>query len=395
MKLQKTYFITLGLFAGLFMGCNDDVENFSNHIYMASVAREDILVKSKTESEERSFQISMAKPEPSDVNFMFKAEPGLISRYKDIYYADKVEILPEQYYSFSQTEGKILAGSVISTPVTIYFKEINRLDLDKTYVLPVTLTDADVNILSSARTFYYVFKEATLINKVANINDNNIYVNWSDPSVVQNMQELTAEALIRPHHFDNDISTLMGIEGHFLFRFGDDSPKNQLQIVAGASVNEHKTKINRNVALGEWIHIAITYSAAEKTVKAYYNGDLVAEDKNVNLGAVNWGVKHSDETNDQPRCFWIGHSYNHDRWLDADISEVRIWNRVLSKEEINSKNHFYEVNSASDGLAVYWKFDDGIDNIKDYTVNGNNATPSNPLTWVNVSLPVKNDDNKN
>lgn len=389
MKLQKLYVITLGLLTSIFIGCGDDLENFTNHIYLMSVTPENVLVKANINSDERSFQVSMAKPESQDVIFTIKADPDLISQYKAMYYTDEVEKLPEQYYSFSQTEGKISAGSVISSSITVYFKELNELDIDKIYVLPVTISNANIDILSSARTFYYVLKGASLINKVANINNNNVYVEWKNPSVVQNLTELTAEALIRPHSFDNSISTLMGIEGKFLFRFGDNSPKNQLQIVAGEGNAEHKTMINRDVTLEEWIHIAITYNSTARTVKAYYNGELVAEDNNVSFGPVNWGVEHSDESDGKPRCFWIGYSYNSDRWLDADIAEVRIWNRVLSEEEINATNHAYEVEPASDGLVVYWKFNDGMDTIKDYTVNGNDATSSNPLTWVDVALPAK------
>ena len=147
--------------------------------------------------------------------------------------------------------------------------------------------------------------------------------------------------------------------------------------------------IARDVQLEEWIHIAITYDANAKTIKAYYNGELVAEDNKVTFGPVDWGVEHSDESNGKPRCFWIGYSYNNERWLDADISEVRIWNRVLSAEEISATNHAYEVDPASDGLAVYWKFNDGVNSIKDYTMNGNDATASNPLTWIDVALPAK------
>lgn len=389
MKLQKIYFISLGILTGLFIGCNEDMENFSNNIFMNSTIPENILVKANIESEERSIQLSIAKPELQDINFTIKTDPSLITQYEEYYYRSGVEILPEQYYTFSTTEGKILAGSISSTPITVVFNNINQLDFDKVYVLPVTILSANINILNSARTIYYVFKGASLINKVANINNNNIYVNWSKPDVVQNMTELTVEALIRPHSFENTISTLMGIEGKFLCRFGDNSPKNQLQIVTGENATEHKTMINRDVAIGEWIHIAITYNSTANTIKAYYNGELVVEDNNVTFGPVNWGVEHSDESNGKPRCFWIGYSYNSDRWLDADISEVRIWNRILSAEEISAPNHAYEVEPTSNGLVVYWKFNDGANSIKDYTVNGNDATASYPLSWVEVELPIK------
>lgn len=55
----------------------------------------------------------------------------------------------------------------------------------------------------------------------------------------------------------------MGIEGKFLFRFGDnDVPKNHLQI-AGTS-SQTNIHIERDVPLEEWLHIAITYDASAK-----------------------------------------------------------------------------------------------------------------------------------
>lgn len=178
MKLQKSYSIILGLLISVFTGCNDDTENFSNNIFMSSTTPENILVKSNIESDERTFQVEIAKPEATDVEFTIKVDPSLISTYKAIYYTNDVEELPEKHYSLSTTTGKIQAGSVISAPITVSFTEINQLNIDKVYILPITVNSASINILASSRTFYYVFKGASLINKVANIKENNIYVDW-------------------------------------------------------------------------------------------------------------------------------------------------------------------------------------------------------------------------
>ena len=56
------------------------------------------------------------------------------------------------------------------------------------------------------------------------------------------------------------------------------------------------------------------------------------------------------------------------------ICECRIWNRVLTAEEIQAKNHFYYVDPKSEGLVAYWKFDEGQGvSITDYA-NENNLT---------------------
>ena len=87
---------------------------------------------------------------------------------------------------------------------------------------------------------------------------------------------------------------------------------------------------------------------------------------------------------------WIGHSYNRDRWLEGEISECRIWNKVLTADEINAKNHFYLVEPDSEGLVAYWKFDEGTgQTVTDYTGNGNNGMALDPISWVEVALPEK------
>ena len=68
----------------------------------------------------------------------------------------------------------------------------------------------------------------------------------------------------------------------------------------------------------------------------------------LDCGVVNWGQTMTDEGNG----FWIGHSYNRDRWLEGNISEVRIWNKVLTSAEINAKDHFYQVEPDADGLVL-------------------------------------------
>lgn len=93
MKLQKLYGITLGLLTFISTGCNDDMENFSNNIFMSSVSPKNILVKSNIESDERTFQLEIAKPEESDINFTIKVDPALVSAYKDIYYLNYATLL--------------------------------------------------------------------------------------------------------------------------------------------------------------------------------------------------------------------------------------------------------------------------------------------------------------
>lgn len=107
----------------------------------------------------------------------------------------------------------------------------------------------------------------------------------------------------------------------------------------------------------------------------------------VSKTSVNLGAKHTNEE-DGSRCFWVGYAYSSDRYFDGVVSEARIWNRVLTAEEIQSANHFYTVEPDSEGLIAYWKFNEGSGTVaKDYSTSGYDLTIENEPNWVSVSLP--------
>ena len=87
--------------------------------------------------------------------------------------------------------------------------------------------------------------------------------------------------------------------------------------------------------------------------------------------------------------FHIGTAYNNTRNLCGYLAECRIWNRVLSAEELAEQRiRPYYVDPKSDGLVAYWKFNEGSGStIIDRTGNGNNAIAKNPIKWVEMTLP--------
>ena len=385
MKLKNLYLVSMALLAGVFTACNDnDVENFDNQVYVnASTMTSTVLLKNTVPATEGSFRIAMARPEAQDITITLKADPSLTTTYNAAYY-DAAETLPESYYSVETPQTTILAGAVVSDDVVVSFKNLTDLDREKVYVLPVTISQTSIGVLKSAGTMYYVLKGAALINTVPDITKNLVYVTWNKPEVANNLKQLTAEALIRVNKFDKMLTSIMGIEGKFLLRIGDAGiPQNQLQV---ATSNGNLTSSDLAIPTGEWTHIAVTYDADQGgKITVYINGKNMLEGAKDN-GAINWAQTMTDEGNG----FWIGHSYNRDRWLEGNISECRIWNRVLTQDEINAKDHFYQVEPDADGLVSYWKFDDGAGTaIHDYSGNGNNATALEALTWNQVELPAK------
>lgn len=385
MKLKNLYLISIALLAGVFTSCSDDTETFDNKIYVdASVKTSSVLLKNTVPSTEGRFQIAMAKPESKDITISLKADPALVDTYNAAFY-DSAEALPSQYYTLETQQTTILAGSILSDFITVKFNNLTELDRDKVYVLPITIDQANVGVLQSARTMYYVLKGAALINVVADLTKNLVYVDWKKPEVANNLKQMTAEALIKVNKFDKMISSVMGIEGYFLLRLGDAGiPQNQLQVATGKG---NLTSSDLAIPTGEWTHIAVTYNAdAGGKITVYINGKNMLEGA-VDFGPIDWAKTKSDEGNG----FWIGHSYNRERWLEGEIAECRIWNKVLTADEINSKDHFYQVEPDAAGLVSYWKFDEGVGtSIADYSGNGNNATAVEALTWNAVELPAKN-----
>lgn len=381
MKLKNLYLVSIALLAAAFTACSDDTENFDNRVYInTSVKASTVLLK--TETAEGEFHLALAKPEGHDVSVSLKDDMSLVAMYNAAYY-DNAKALPAEYYSLDNTDLVIPAGTVTSESVMVKFNNLLDLDDEQVYVLPITIKQAGIDVLQSASTMYYVLKGAALINVVGNITKNSIYVDWKNPDVANNLRQITAEALVRVNKFDKMLTTVMGIEGQFLIRIGDAGiPQNQLQI---ANSDHNVSSADLAIPVGEWTHIAVTYDADAKQMVVYINGVNKLEDT-VNCGAVNWGKTMTDEGNG----FWIGHSYNRDRWLEGEISECRIWNRVLTKEEINAKNHFYLVDPDAEGLAAYWKFDEGAgQTITDHTGNGNNGMALSPVSWLEVALPEK------
>lgn len=331
MKLKNIYLVSMALLAGLFAACDDnDVENFDNQVFInAKAMTSNVLLKNTVSNTEGSFRISMARPEKQDVTLSLKADLSLVSTYNATYY-DTAEALPEGHYTIETPQATILAGAVVSDDITVSFQNLTELDREKVYVLPVTVDQASIGILKSAGTMYYVLKGAALINTVPDITKNLVYVTWTNPDVANNLNKLTAEALIRVNKFDKMLTSIMGIEGKFLLRIGDAGiPQNQLQV---ATSNGNVSDESLAIPTGEWTHIAVTYDADASNITIYINGKNMLE-ASKNCGPVNWGQTRTDEGNG----FWIGHSYNRDRWLEGNISEVRIWNRILTKEEINTR----------------------------------------------------------
>lgn len=378
------------LYAGLavlaigavFTRCEDTTgPDFDNKAYInLSTKTVSLLIKDE-KTAVKSFTAAVAKPAQEDLSFVFDDDASQVNTYNMAYY-DSAIMLSAKYYDIPEKTAVIAAGSVTSTEITVNFSDIDQLSRDTIYVLPVTIASADkIDVLSSARTIYYVLKPAALINVVADIKENYLTINWTNPDVCNNLPQVTMEALIRARTFDRLISTVMGIEGKFLIRIGDSGyDPNQIQI-ATSNGNFPGASSDKGLPTNEWVHIALTYDALTYEYNIYVNGNIQSSGTHKDIGLVNLGVSGTSG-------FCIGRSYADDRYLDGEISECRIWNTIRTADEI--ANNPYSVDPVSEGLVAYWKFDEGEGNtVKDHTGNGNNAVANSTLKWNAVELPEK------
>lgn len=242
-------------------------------------------------------------------------------------------------------------------------------------------------------------KPKGVITTAVNMTGTRAWPAWNDPAPVTNMKAFTLEALVNPTvvRYSGSLSTIMGIEGKFLVRLGDVGiPWYQVQVCwdSGKSgywgnIEGKLSNSNMKVNLNEWTHIAVTFG--EGTVKVFINGEEKGSTTTNVPASVNFGITHNDEQAPQgqqiTRCFWVGYSYESTRDFQGMMSELRIWNRVLTADELANEARRYSVDPKSEGLVTYWKCDEGQGNvIKDHTSYRNDLA-SDGLKWETVSLP--------
>lgn len=381
---MKTIFRYLPLMAAaaLLTACqNNDERDFSNKAYIdASAMTTETLIKGEAGDVVKTLSIATSRPAEQTIHAKAVVDKSLVDTYNKAYYSE-AQMLPEENYEVTTADMVIDPGSVKSTEAAFTFKQLSTLDRATVFVLPVTVQTDGIDILASAKNYYYVFKAGALINVVCDTERNWLQVYpWSSTTLdrVKNIKQITMEALLYPREFGKLISTVMGIEGAFLWRIGDAGiPDNQIQIAtSNGNVSDAKLQLETN----KWTHCAITFDSQTGAMKFYINTHLVYETtKSASINIVGNGTD---------RNFLVGKSYDDARWFSGYMSELRVWDVIRTPEEIAAS--VYSVDPTTPGLLAYWKFDDQSSFlVKDYSGNGNDLKvgTTEALKWKNVSLP--------
>ena len=416
MKIYRYFSLALLSLAAL-VACNKMNDGFENKAFInAENLRNEVRVATDegVVALTKTITVGIAQPVANDVNVSVVSSPELLETYRTAYYHKDAELLPEANYNLEGVVAKIKAGDVLSSDLELVFDGLDKLDYSKQYVLPVTVATEGIQMLERSKTMYFVIKEASLVNYVADMKSNRAWPIWDGWETVADLKQFTMEALINCHAFNNSSSilTVMGVEDHFLVRIGDVTiPTNQIQIalaykdVEGGSTNRADvTDATLQLRKDRWYHLAVTFD--QGYVKVYLDGRLRAEADRSVIGQrpnpdtgqsediifknVDFSAPHSDESDGKPRCFWVGYSYDSERSLDGMIAEARLWNRVLTQEEINAPNHFYKLypSEIDETLLAYWKFCEGFGKtVKDYSIYGKDLEADHNILWYPVELP--------
>lgn len=245
-----------------------------------------------------------------------------------------------------------------------------------------------------------------LITTVGKFSATRAYPKWDGKATAfENLSEFTFEALVYHEGGWKSLNTILGIDGYFMIRCGDDGiQRNEIQVATSADDSTDETKLNSGVLLDEnkWYHIAVTFNKG--TIKLYVDGEEKGTLVATNTSKRSFNREHTDEPGGwgATRCFWVGYSCGVSRCWSGMMSEIRVWNKALTASDLKAKNHFYKVDAKASGLIAYWKFNEGEGNVvKDQTSNGNNlycqtnvkndppttATAEDGMEWATVSLP--------
>lgn len=276
-----------------------------------------------------------------------------------------------------------------------------------------TQTDAKAGVEPLVKTVTITQMNSALINYAVRMTGNRLFPKWEGTGIAdhRSLSEITCEMLVWFDDFDKgdtDIMTLMGVEQKFLLRTGDTGNDiHNLQLVSG---DGEKQNCKLDFEPKRWYHVAATYSDKDYMCRVYIDG---VEQSSLESFCIWNGVQISPEfkgpyEEDNKRSFWIGYSFETGRDLHGMMTEIRIWSKALTAEELQAENHFYEVDPQSEGLEAYWKFTEGQGNmIADVTGHNNPLygetnvrkqkdelnrdihKGDDGIEWVKVSLPDK------
>ena len=390
-----------------------------------------------------TLQAALTYPAAQDVQVSLAVDPSLVAAY-NARYGTAWPMLDEKYYTLSAPETTIAAGRTVSDVVTLQLRglmgegeeQTGALPLDETFLVPVRISGASMDVLRGSDVAYYVVKRSSAITVAAQLGEGN-WINFptldkygTNSSAWNGLTAMTYEALIYIDEFATQdetstpvsISTIMGVEQYLLLRIGDTNfERQQLQFDGSGSGSQFGKfpgrDATKNLEAGRWYHVACTYDQATQTVCIYVDGRIQSEESGVGIATqsednrINLAMRAlydyylNNPTEDNEKKyggfvdayqFFIGRSYNEYRPLNGKIAEARVWSVARTPEQI--WENMYNIENPADDptLLGYWKFNEGAGNtVRDYSMYGNDGVAESDITWpAGIEIPKINETNE-
>ena len=449
---MKRSIITLFVLLGALTACeryDADDHKFGNVVYLN--VSQTSPVQLATFSNNRptydcTLQVALTYPAGQDVQVSLEVDPSLVAAY-NARYGTQWPMLDAKYYALSSETATIPAGRTASDVVTLQLKELmgegeeqtGALPLDETYLVPIRISGASIDVLGGSDVAYYVVKRSSAITVAAQLGAGN-WINFptldkygANSQAWNGLTAMTYEALIYIDEFATQdetstpvsISTIMGVEQYLLLRLGDTNFERQQLQFDGSGSGSQFGKIPgkdamKNLEAGRWYHVACTYDQTTQTVRIYVDGQIQSEETGVGISIPSeknrinlamralydlWNTaseaeKPQYETDDtgydklgDAYQFFIGKSYNEYRPLNGKIAEARVWSVARTPEQI--WENMYDIENPADdpSLLGYWKFNEGAGNtVKDYSMYGNDGVAETDIVWPSgIEIPKINE----
>ena len=446
---MKRSIITLFVLLGALTACeryDADDHKFGNVVYLN--VSQTSPVQLATFSNNRAtydctLQAALTYPAAQDVQVSLAVDPSLVAAY-NARYGTAWPMLDEKYYTLSAPETTIAAGRTVSDVVTLQLRglmgegeeQTGALPLDETFLVPVRISGASLDVMRGSDVAYFVVKRSSAITVAAQLGEGN-WINFptldkygTNSSAWNGLTAMTYEALIYIDEFATQdetstpvsISTIMGVEQYLLLRIGDTNfERQQLQFDGSGSGSQFGKfpgkDATKNLEAGRWYHVACTYDQAARTVRIYVDGQLQSEESGVGIATqsednrINLAMRAlydyylNNPTEDNEKKyggfvdayqFFIGKSYDEKRPLNGKIAEARVWSVARTPEQI--WENMYNVENPADDptLLGYWKFNEGAGNtVRDYSMYGNDGVAESDITWpAGIEIPKINETNE-
>ena len=217
-----------------------------------------------------------------------------------------------------------------------------------------------------------------LVSRAIDMKGMRLRPSWEDGAKGSKFENFTIELLLNADELTKQISSVLGIEGYWLVRFGDNGIEpNHLHLAGGqvAANDKNGQMLSADKIISDkmvlktkqWYHLAVTLEmdgqmlhSARSLVKIYVDGELLASGRTYN-NPLDLASRFSDSWDPwgpKRHRFYFGYSWDNARDFIGKMTEIRIWNKALTSADLKAENHFYQVDSKAEGLVAYWKFNE-------------------------------------